>query len=162
MGLQKLTTTSTKTLSQKDALASRGWRIVDAAGVPVGRLASEVAAIIRGKTKRTFSPHLDCGDFVVIINSDKAVFTGTKPETKLYHWHTGYFGGIKQKSAGEMLAHHSDRVLRLAIWGMLPKGPLGRRLITKAKIYRGAQHEHAAQKPVEYKVRGLVKARVSK
>jgi large subunit ribosomal protein L13 len=136
---------------------ARKWRIVDATGIPVGRLASEVAALIRGKHKVEFTPHIDGGDFVVVVNADKVAFTGNKAETKTYWHHTGFFGGIKGIKAGDLLAQNPVKVIELAVKGMLPKGPLGRAVGTKLKVYSGPNHPHAAQQPVEYKVKGLAK-----
>lgn len=124
------------------------WYLVDAEGKTLGRLASQVASIIRGKTKPTYTPYADTGDFVVIINADKIHATGNKMSGKKYYHHTGYAGGLKEKTLKQMLETKPEEVLRLAIWGMLPHNRLGRKLIGKVKIYAGAEHPHAAQNPV--------------
>ena len=123
------------------------WFIVDAAGQPLGRIATRIAAVLRGKHKPTYTPNVDCGDFVVVVNAGKVKLTGNKMEDKLYRHHTEYPGGLISIPAQQLLATHPDRAIRRAVWGMLPKGPLGRRLIKKLKIYSGAEHEHAAQQP---------------
>ena len=137
----------------EDALESRKWILVDAEGVPVGRLASEVASIIRGKNKVTFTPHVDGGDFVVVINAEKVKFTGNKLETKVYYDHTTYIGGLKTRTAKEMLESKPEQVIKRAVEGMLPSGPLGFGMATKLKIYVGSEHPHAAQKPVLHKLK---------
>jgi large subunit ribosomal protein L13 len=134
-------------ISREDALAERRWFIVDADALIVGRVATRVANVLRGKHKPTFTPHVDTGDFVVIVNAAKVRLTGAKLTDKIYHRHTGYPGGVRRTSAGRMMTERPERVLRSAIVGMLPKNRLGRRLATKLKIYRGAEHPHAAQKP---------------
>ncbi|WP_305768642.1 50S ribosomal protein L13 [Candidatus Epulonipiscium viviparus] len=127
------------------------WFIVDAAGQTVGRLASQVAMVLRGKHKPTFTPHVDCGDHVIIINAEEVVFTGKKLEQKLYRHHTGYAGGLKEVAAKDMLQRHPERVLMHAIKGMLPKNSLGRKLLTNVRIYAGTEHNHEAQQPKELK-----------
>ncbi|ONI48078.1 MAG: 50S ribosomal protein L13 [Candidatus Epulonipiscioides saccharophilum] len=127
------------------------WFIVDAAGQTVGRLASRVAMVLRGKHKPTFTPHVDCGDHVIIINADKVKFTGKKLEQKLYRHHTGYAGGLKETTAKDMLAKHPERVLMHAIKGMLPKNSLGRKLLTNVRVYAGTEHNNEAQQPKELK-----------
>ncbi len=127
------------------------WFIVDAAGQTVGRLASRVAMVLRGKHKPTFTPHVDCGDHVIIINADKVKFTGKKLEQKLYRHHTGYAGGLKETTAKDMLAKHPERVLMHAIKGMLPKNSLGRKLLTNVRVYSGTEHNNEAQQPKELK-----------
>ena len=132
---------------------SHDWHVVDAAGVPLGRLASVVAQLIRGKHKPTYTPHVDDGDNVVIINADKAVLTGNKYTDKKYYWHTGHPGGIKLTAARDLLAKHPDRVIEKAVFGMLPKTSLARqKLRGKLKVYAGAQHPHAAQQPKPFSV----------
>jgi large subunit ribosomal protein L13 len=121
--------------------------VVDADGRLVGRLATQIANVLRGKHKPTFTPHVDSGDFVVVVNAAKVRFSGKKPEQKVYHRHTGYPGGVRSVSAGRMLGQHPTRVLRAAVVGMLPKNRLGRRLATKLKIYAGSDHPHTAQRP---------------
>jgi large subunit ribosomal protein L13 len=134
-------------VTREDALAARRWFIVDADARVVGRVATQVANILRGKHKPTFTPHVDCGDFVVVVNAAKVRLTGAKLNDKIYHRHTGYPGGVRRTTASRMLNERPERVLRSAVVGMLPKNRLGRRLATKLKIYRGADHPHAAQKP---------------
>ena len=125
----------------------RKWFVVDASGMPLGRLASQVAAVLRGKHKPTFTPNVDCGDFVIVVNCDKVVLTGKKLEKKLYTYHTGYIGGLKQTPYGEMMAKKSDVVVYEAIKGMLPKNTLGKQMLKKLRVYKGAEHKQAAQKP---------------
>jgi len=124
------------------------WYLVDAKDKTLGRLATQVASIIRGKNKPTFTPYADTGDFVVIVNADKIHVTGNKLNNKIYYRHSGYPGGIKQKTLKQMLETKPEEVLRLAIWGMLPHNKLGRKLMGKVKIYAGPEHPHAAQNPV--------------
>ena len=133
--------------SREDALAARQWFIVDADSRVVGRIATQIANVLRGKHKPTFTPHVDTGDFVVVVNASKVRLTGAKLTGKIYHRHTGYPGGVRRATAGRVMTERPERVLRSAIVGMLPKNRLGRRLATKLKIYRGADHPHAAQKP---------------
>jgi large subunit ribosomal protein L13 len=142
-----------KTYSVKPTDVKKQWVVVDAAHQTVGRLATEVARVLRGKHKPTFVPHLDTGDCVVVINAEKVKFTGNKMKDKFYHHHTGYIGGIKSISAENMLVKHPERILEHAIRGMLPKGPLGRSIGQNLKVYAGSEHPHAAQKPVPMKSR---------
>ena len=128
--------------------AQRTWYVVDAAGQTVGRLATQVASILRGKHKPTFTPFLDMGDHVVIVNAEKVVFKGNKLEEKMYRHHTGYPGGLKEFTARDVMARHPERVLEQAIKGMLPKNKLGRAMGKKLKVYVGPNHPHEAQKPV--------------
>lgn len=130
----------------------KNWYVVDGAGIPLGRLASQVAAVLRGKNKPTFTPNVDCGDFVIIINCDKVVLTGKKLEKKLYTYHTGYIGGLKQTPYADMMAKKSDLAVYEAVKGMLPKNSLGRSMLKKLRTYKGAEHNHQAQKPVELKI----------
>ncbi len=123
------------------------WQIVDASGKVLGRLASQVANVLRGKSKPTFSPNADTGDFVVIINADKVVLTGNKEDAKIYWRYTGYYGGEKATTAKVMRATHPERMIEFAVQGMLPKTKLGRKQLKKLKVYAGTQHPHAAQKP---------------
>lgn len=132
----------------------RQWLVIDAEGMRLGRLSSEVAAILRGKHKPTFTPHVDCGDHVIIINADKIELTGNKLEDKIYYRHSGHPGGLKQRTALEMRTNYSERMIELAIKGMLPKGRLGAQMIKKLNVYKGSEHPHAAQKPVAYELRG--------
>ena len=141
-----------KTYMAKAESVERKWYVVDAAGVPLGRLASRVASVLRGKNKPTYTPNVDTGDFVIIINTDKAVLTGKKLENKFYRYHTGYIGGLKEISYKKMMAEKSDLAVYEAVKDMLPKNSLGRQMLKKLKVYKGAEHNHAAQKPEELKV----------
>ena len=141
-----------KTYMAKAETVERKWYVVDAAGVPLGRLASRVASVLRGKNKPTFTPNVDCGDFVIVINTDKAVLTGKKLENKFYRIHTGYIGGRKEISYKKMMEEKSDLAVYEAVKGMLPKNSLGRTKRKKLKVYKGAEHNHAAQKPEELKL----------
>ena len=141
-----------KTYMAHAETVERKWYVVDAAGVPLGRLASRVASVLRGKNKPTFTPNVDCGDFVIIINTDKAVLTGKKLENKFYRYHTGYIGGLKEISYKKLMAEKSDLAVYEAVKGMLPKNSLGRAMLKKLKVFKGAEHNHAAQKPEELKV----------
>jgi len=141
-----------KTYSAKKGDVERSWYLVDAEGKVLGRLATEVAKILRGKNKPRFTPHVDTGDFVVIINAGKVKVTGQKMTDKIYYHHTGYLGGLKSLTFRQMMEKSPEEVVRHAIWGMLPKTKLGKRLITKLKIYAGKDHPHAAQMPQELKV----------
>ncbi len=125
----------------------RKWYVVDAAGLTLGRLASEVAKVLRGKNKPIFTPHVDTGDYVIIVNAEKVVVTGKKLDQKLYYSHSDYIGGFKSKTLKEMLQKKPAEVLRLAVKGMLPKGPLGNQMLSKLHVYAGPEHPHAAQKP---------------
>ena len=136
-----------KTYMANAETVERKWYVVDAAGVPLGRLASRVASVLRGKNKPTFTPNVDCGDFVIVINTDKAVLTGKKLENKFYRYHTGYIGGLKEISYKKMMEEKSDLAVYEAVKGMLPKNSLGRTMLKKLKVYKGAEHNHAAQKP---------------
>ncbi|MDX2168955.1 MAG: 50S ribosomal protein L13 [Deltaproteobacteria bacterium] len=138
---------STAMLTREDALAARRWFVIDASGKVLGRVASEAAGLLRGKHKPGFTPHVDCGDFVVIVNAEQVQLTGPKELNKVYHRHSGFPGGIRSQTAGRVRATHPERLLRMAVTGMLPKNRLGRRLATKLKIYAGAEHPHAAQRP---------------
>ncbi|MGN0819355.1 MAG: 50S ribosomal protein L13 [Christensenellaceae bacterium] len=141
-----------KTYMANAQTVERKWYVVDAAGVPLGRLASQVAAVLRGKHKPTFTPNVDCGDFVIVVNCDKVVLTGKKLEKKFYTYHTGYIGGLKQIAYSDMIAKKSDLAVKEAVKGMLPKNSLGRTMLTKLRVYKGAEHKHTAQKPVELKI----------
>ena len=127
----------------------RKWYVVDASGMALGRLASQVASILRGKNKPTFTPNVDTVDFVIVLNSDKVVLTGKKLEQKFYTYHTGYIGGLKQVPYSRMMAEKSDLAVYEAVKGMLPKNKLGRQMLTKLRVYKGAEHNHQAQQPVE-------------
>lgn len=138
---------STFQLSKEAAVKDRKWHVVDATGVPLGRLATQVAHLLRGKHKPTFTPHVDCGDFVVVINASKIVLKGNKLKDKQYHSHSGYIGGIKSVSAAEMLEKHPERMIRLAVKRMVKRGALGHQIIKKLKVYGGEEHPHTAQQP---------------
>jgi large subunit ribosomal protein L13 len=125
----------------------RSWFIVDAANKPVGRLASDIARVLRGKHKPTFTPHIDTGDFVVVVNAEKVAFTGNKLLKKEYYRFSGFSGGLRRRTAGVMLQHDPTHPIEHAVHGMLPKGPLGRAMIKKLKVYAGTEHPHAAQQP---------------
>jgi len=131
----------------KDEAVDRKWFLLDAQDQVLGRLATRVATILRGKHKVVFAPHLDVGDHVVVINAGKVHLTGRKMTDKVYRWHTGYIGGLREVTAERMLRTHPERVIEWAVQGMLPKGRLGRAMFKKLKVYRGAEHPHAAQKP---------------
>jgi large subunit ribosomal protein L13 len=136
-----------KTYVVKEADIERKWILVDAADQNLGRLASKIAQVLRGKHKPTFSPHLDGGDYVVVINADKIAVTGRKLDDKMYYRHTGYPGGIRETNLRGLLARHPTHALKFAVRGMLPKNRLGRRIIKKLKIYAGPEHPHQAQQP---------------
>ena len=125
----------------------RKWYVVDAEGCTLGRLASEVASVLRGKNKPVFTPHVDTGDYVIVINAEKIKVTGKKLDQKIYYSHSDYVGGMKETTLKEMMEKHPERVIELAVKGMLPKGPLGRQMYTKLHVYAGPDHEQAAQKP---------------
>ena len=132
----------------------RKWYVIDAEGQRLGRLASEVAALLRGKHKPIYTPHVDTGDYVIVINADKIELTGNKLKDKKYYRHSGYPGGLKERTAEEMLAKRPEQVIELAVKGMLPKGPLGRKMFKKLHVYSGPEHKHQAQKPEVYELRG--------
>jgi len=136
-----------KTVFVKPADAERKWFVIDAEGKVLGRLAAKVASIVRGKEKAIFAPHHELGDYVVIINADKVAVTGRKRQYKMYYRHSGFVGGLKSDSFEELAARHPSAPLELAIKGMLPKGPLGRKLLKNVKIYSGTAHPHTAQNP---------------
>ena len=129
------------------AKVERKWYVVDATGYTLGRLASEVAKVLRGKNKPVFTPHIDTGDYVIIVNAEKIKVTGKKLDQKIYYHHSDYVGGMKETTLREMLAKKPEKVVELAVKGMLPKGPLGREMFTKLHVYAGAEHPHTAQKP---------------
>jgi len=140
-----------KTYSAKPSEVEAKWLVIDADGVVLGRLASEVAKIIRGKHKPTYTPHIDCGDHVVIINAEKVHLTGRKRENKVYYWHTGHPGGIKGRTAAKILdGAHPERVIEKAVERMVPRGPLGRDQMRKLRVYAGAEHPHEAQQPAVF------------
>jgi large subunit ribosomal protein L13 len=134
-------------MKTEDALAQRQWFVVDAQGMVLGRMASEIAKVLRGKNKPIFTPNTDAGDFVIVINARGLRLTGRKLEKKIYYRHTDYPGGIRERSAAKMLADKPEDVVRLAVKGMLPKNRLSRRLVNKLKVYAGPEHPHDAQKP---------------
>jgi len=125
------------------------WYVVDAEGQTLGRLASEIAKVLSGKTKPIYTPHVDTGDFVIVINADKVVLTGKKLDQKLYRWHTGHPGGLKEVKYRDMMIKKPEEVMMHAVKGMLPKNVLGRKMLTKLRVYRGTEHNHQAQNPVE-------------
>ena len=140
------------TFMAKAGEVERKWYVVDAGGKPLGRVASQVAAILRGKNKPIFTPNVDCGDYVIVINCDKVILTGKKLEKKFYRYHTGHIGGLKEVSYKKIMEEKSDMAMQLAVKGMLPKNSLGRTMLKKLRVYKGAEHNHAAQKPEELKV----------
>lgn len=140
------------TFMEKPGKAEVKWYVVDAEGMVLGRLASQVAAILRGKHKPTYTPNVDMGDYVIVINTDKVVLTGKKLEKKLYTYHTGYVGGLKQTPYKQMMAAKSDIVVYEAVKGMLPHNTLGKSMIKKLRVYKGDKHEHAAQQPETLKL----------
>jgi large subunit ribosomal protein L13 len=137
----------TAQLTKEAAFDQRGWHVVDVAGLPIGRAATMIATLLRGKHKPNFTPNTDCGDFVVVINAAKVGFTGKKYDEKLYYRHTGFPGGLVAQPPKKIMEKHPDEPIRRAVWGMLPKGPLGRKLYRKLKVYAGAEHPHGAQQP---------------
>ncbi|MCI8894232.1 MAG: 50S ribosomal protein L13 [Lachnospiraceae bacterium] len=136
-----------KTFMASPATIDRKWYVVDAEGKTLGRLASEVAKVLRGKNKPIFTPHIDTGDYVIVVNAEKIKVTGKKMNQKIYYHHSDYVGGMKETTLKEMLAKKPERVVELAVKGMLPKGPLGRQMYKKLFVYAGPEHKHAAQKP---------------
>ena len=143
---------TTSTVSAKPAEVQRDWYLVDATDKTLGRLASEIAKRLKGKHKPIYTPHVDTGDCIVVINAAKVRITGNKLNGKMYHKHTGYIGNLKSTSLGEMLAKHPERVLETAVKGMLPKNPLGRAMFRKLKVYAGPEHNHAAQQPQDLEI----------
>lgn len=137
-----------KTYMAKPLEVERKWYIVDGAGMPLGRLASRVAAILRGKNKPVFTPNVDCGDHVIVLNSDKVILTGNKLDQKMYRHHTGYAGGLKEVTYRKLMQNKSDFAVFNAVKGMLPKNALGRKMIKKLRVYKDAEHNHQAQMPV--------------
>ena len=136
-----------KSYMASPATIERKWYVVDATGYTLGRLSSEIAKVLRGKNKPTYTPHIDTGDYVIVINAEHIKVTGKKLDQKIYYNHSDYVGGMKETTLREMLAKKPEKVIELAVKGMLPKGPLGREMITKLHVYAGAEHDHAAQKP---------------
>ena len=138
---------TTRTYTPREADIERRWYLVDAEGRTLGRLATRIAHVLRGKHKPTYTPHLDMGDHIVVINAGKIRVTGNKAEQKVYYRHTGYPGGIRKTSFGQMMEKHPERILRTAVKGMLPNTPLGRRMFRKLRIYAAGEHGHEAQNP---------------
>jgi large subunit ribosomal protein L13 len=136
-----------KTFMASPSTIERKWYVVDATGYTLGRLASEVAKVLRGKNKAIFTPHIDTGDYVIVVNADKIKVTGKKLQQKIYYNHSDYVGGMKETTLKEMMEKKPERVIELAVKGMLPKGPLGRQMYKKLHVYAGPEHDHAAQKP---------------
>ena len=136
-----------KTFMPNPAKVERKWYVVDATGMTLGRLSSEVAKVLRGKNKPEFTPHCDCGDYVIVINAEKITVTGKKLDQKMYYHHSDYVGGMKEQTLREKLNGKPEQVIELAVKGMLPKGPLGRQMYKKLHVYAGAEHAHTAQKP---------------
>ena len=136
-----------KTFMPSQATIERKWYVVDATDMTLGRLASEVAKVLRGKNKAIFTPFMDCGDYVIVVNASKVKVTGKKLDQKIYYHHSDYVGGMKEQTLREKLNRKPEQVIELAVKGMLPKGPLGRQMYKKLHVYAGAEHAHAAQKP---------------
>jgi large subunit ribosomal protein L13 len=141
-----------KTYTPKPEDIQREWLVVDAKDQTLGRLASQIAHLLRGKHKPMFSPHMDVGDYVIVINCDKVRVTGRKLDQKNYYWHSGYPGGLRSRSLREQMDRYPERVIEAAVRGMLPKNKLGRQMIKKMKVYKGDSHPHAAQKPKVYEL----------
>ncbi|MCL6438102.1 MAG: 50S ribosomal protein L13 [Rubrobacteraceae bacterium] len=142
-----------KSYMARPGTVERKWYVIDAEGKHLGRLAAEIAMLLRGKRKPQYTPHVDVGDFVVVVNAEKVVVSGRKAEQKLYRWHTGYPGGLKSRTYEEMLQKRPTEIIRKAVYGMMPKNRLARRQLGKLKIYAGPEHPHAAQSPEPYEVR---------
>ncbi len=142
----------TRTFTPKPADITREWVVIDATDVVLGRLASHAATLLRGKHKPTFAPHMDTGDFVIIVNAEKIAVSGNKRTDKFVYRHSGFPGGLKQRSVGEMIEKHPDRLVEKAIKGMLPKNRLGRAMSKKLKVYAGPDHPHAAQQPAAFEI----------
>ena len=136
-----------KTYSAKAHEVDRQWWVVDAQDQVLGRMATRISTVLQGKHKPTYTPHMDDGDFVIVINADKVKVTGKKAEQKVYYRHTGYPGGIKSTPFSRMIQEHPDRVIKKAVWGMLPHSSLGRKMLKKLKVYSGSEHRHSAQQP---------------
>ncbi len=136
-----------KTYTPKAADITREWFVVDAEGIPLGRLASQIATVLRGKHKPTYAPHMDGGDHIIVINAEKFAASGNKEQQKMYYRHSGYPGGLREMNLAAMRERYPDRVIQLAVRGMLPKNKLGRQMLTKLKVYAGPDHPHAAQSP---------------
>ena len=139
------------TYMQKKETVTRNWYVIDASNVSLGRVATKAAHILRGKNKPTYTPHVDCGDYVIIINESQVKLTGNKLEDKMYYDHSGYTGGLRERTAKEMVTKYPEEMVERAVKGMLPKGRLGRQMYRKLFVYAGNEHPHAAQQPVELK-----------
>ena len=140
------------TFMEKKETIERKWYVIDAENVSLGRLATKAATILRGKHKPTFTPHIDCGDYVIIVNAEKVKLTGKKLSDKMYYNHSRYAGGLRERTAGEMVEKYPEEMIERAVKGMLPKGRLGRQMYTKLFVYAGPEHKQQAQKPIEMKV----------
>lgn len=143
-----------KSFMAKPQEIERKWLVIDADGLVLGRLATEVAKILRGKNKPIYTPHVDTGDYVIVINADKMRLTGKKLDQKRYYWHTGYPGGLKSVDYRTMMANNPEKALMIAVKGMLPKNSLGRQMLKKLRVYSGTEHGHEAQKPEVYEIKG--------
>ena len=141
-----------KTFSAKNEEVERDWYLVDATGKTLGRLATDIASRLRGKHKVEYTPHVDTGDYIVVINADKIRVTGNKLKDKMYHRYTGYIGNLKSMPLEKLLKEKPERVLQLAVKGMLPRNPLGRKVFSKLKVFAGAQHDHEAQQPIPLEI----------
>jgi large subunit ribosomal protein L13 len=144
-----------RTFSPKDSDITRQWHVIDASDVVLGRLASTVAVLLRGKHKPIFAPHIDTGDFVIVVNADKIALSGSKLEQKKAYRHSGYPGGLRAVNYGDLMAKHPERVVEKAVKGMLPKNTLGRKTLSKLKVYAGPDHPHQAQQPQPYEIRQI-------
>ncbi len=142
-----------RTYTAKEEDIKRGWHVVDANGKTLGRLATSVASVLKGKTKPIYTTHIDTGDFVIVVNADKVHLTGRKLDQKMYYSHSGYPGGLKSITAGTLLKSKPEEVVKKAVEGMLPKTRLGKQMLSKLKVYAGEQHPHAAQQPAEMKIK---------
>ena len=141
-----------KTFSAKPAEVRRDWYVVDATGKTLGRLSTEIARRLRGKHKPEYTPHVDTGDYIVVVNAEKVRVTGNKLQDKVYHHHTGYIGNLKSVPLEKLLATHPERVIENSVKGMLPRGPLGRQMLSKLRVFAGPEHKHAAQQPIPLEV----------
>ena len=141
-----------KTFSAKPAEVRRDWYVVDATGKTLGRLSTEIARRLRGKHKPEYTPHVDTGDYIVVVNAEKIRVTGNKLKDKVYHHHTGYIGNLKSVPLDKLLETHPERALERAVKGMLPRGPLGRKMLSKLRVFAGPEHPHAAQQPISLEV----------
>jgi len=141
-----------KTFSAKPAEVRRDWFVVDATGKTLGRLSTEIAHRLRGKHKPEYTPHVDTGDYIIVVNAEKVRVTGNKLKDKMYHRYTGYIGNLKSVPLEKLLAEHPERVIETSVKGMLPRGPLGRKMLTKLRVFKGPEHDHAAQQPIPLEV----------